>query len=268
MSNIWTHPDVGRQYLEDLLKEKKRLGFYVYGLPICNHLVDQEISRVFDIISDGDFNIFGGLRFGRPNLWSSFNITRNLAAINLGNLDWNSLQHQGFGGPQGSLMDHGNAVAASLCTVLTKKLRLDVPVDRYPNFNIVGRILGPRGNSLKRIEANTGCRIFIRGRGSMKDPNKEERLKRTQKYWHLNEPLHVLIEAQAPADVIDARLTHAQEVILELFKPVSKSGDVYKRHQLRELNMVNYCFPEDTSQPSTSASPCGSGTKTTGKGRK
>jgi KH domain len=39
-------------------------------------------------------------------------------------------------------------------------------------FNFVGRILGPRGNSLKRVEASTGCRVFIRGKGSIKDPEK------------------------------------------------------------------------------------------------
>lgn len=39
-------------------------------------------------------------------------------------------------------------------------------------FNFVGRLLGPRGNSLKRVEASTGCRVFIRGKGSIKDAEK------------------------------------------------------------------------------------------------
>lgn len=39
-------------------------------------------------------------------------------------------------------------------------------------FNFVGRLLGPRGNSLKRVEATTDCRVLIRGRGSIKDPVK------------------------------------------------------------------------------------------------
>lgn len=39
-------------------------------------------------------------------------------------------------------------------------------------YNFVGRLLGPRGNSLKRVEASTECRILIRGRGSIKDPAK------------------------------------------------------------------------------------------------
>ena len=50
--------------------------------------------------------------------------------------------------------------------------RLEVPVEQYPNFNFVGRLLGPRGHSLKRVEAQTSCRILIRGRGSIKDPNR------------------------------------------------------------------------------------------------
>lgn len=36
----------------------------------------------------------------------------------------------------------------------------------------MGRLLGPRGNSLKRVEANTECRVLIRGRGSIKDQSK------------------------------------------------------------------------------------------------
>jgi hypothetical protein len=36
-------------------------------------------------------------------------------------------------------------------------------------YNFVGRLLGPRGNSLKRVEATTQCRVYIRGRGSVKD---------------------------------------------------------------------------------------------------
>ena len=39
-------------------------------------------------------------------------------------------------------------------------------------YNFVGRLLGPRGNSLKRMEANTECRVLIRGWGSIKDPAK------------------------------------------------------------------------------------------------
>lgn len=126
-------------------------------------------------------------------------------------------------------------------------------------FNFVGRLLGPRGNSLKRVEATTGCRVYIRGKGSIKDPDKvlcyfilffvgmkqihlakkfltlptllnliyfildiskEEKLRGRPGYEHLNEPLHILIEADLPANIVDIRLRQAQEIIEELLKPV------------------------------------------------
>lgn len=44
--------------------------------------------------------------------------------------------------------------------------------DTLFQYNFVGRLLGPRGNSLKRVEVSTDCRVLIRGRGSIKDPTK------------------------------------------------------------------------------------------------
>lgn len=39
-------------------------------------------------------------------------------------------------------------------------------------------------------------------------------------FEHLNEPLHVLIEAELPANIIEQRLIHAREILQELLKPV------------------------------------------------
>lgn len=39
-------------------------------------------------------------------------------------------------------------------------------------------------------------------------------------YEHLSDPLHILIEAELPANVIDTRLRQAQDIIEELLKPV------------------------------------------------
>ena len=36
-------------------------------------------------------------------------------------------------------------------------------------FNFVGRIIGPRGLTLRQVEQETACKILVRGRGSMKD---------------------------------------------------------------------------------------------------
>lgn len=36
----------------------------------------------------------------------------------------------------------------------------------------MGRILGPRGLTAKQLEAETGCKIMVRGKGSMRDKKK------------------------------------------------------------------------------------------------
>uniref|UniRef100_A0A8R1IS12 KH_dom_type_1 domain-containing protein n=1 Tax=Caenorhabditis japonica TaxID=281687 RepID=A0A8R1IS12_CAEJA len=38
---------------------------------------------------------------------------------------------------------------------------LMVPVKKYPKYNFVGRILGPRGMTVKQLERETGCKIFV-----------------------------------------------------------------------------------------------------------
>ena len=39
-------------------------------------------------------------------------------------------------------------------------------------FNFVGRILGPRGLTAKQLEQETGCKVMVRGKGSMRDKKK------------------------------------------------------------------------------------------------
>lgn len=39
-------------------------------------------------------------------------------------------------------------------------------------------------------------------------------------YEHLNEPLHILLEAELPVEIIDARLLQAREILLDLLQPV------------------------------------------------
>jgi KH domain len=39
-------------------------------------------------------------------------------------------------------------------------------------FNFVGKLLGPKGNSLKRLQEETMCKMSVLGRGSMRDRKK------------------------------------------------------------------------------------------------
>lgn len=54
-----------------------------------------------------------------------------------------------------------------------------------------------------------------------------EKLRDKPGYEHLNEPLHVLVEAKLPASVIDSKLNQAVVILEDLLKPV-----VLKKYKL------------------------------------
>ncbi|XP_010922800.1 KH domain-containing protein SPIN1 [Elaeis guineensis] len=281
MSGLYTHsfsparalspqirntPDIDSPYLAELLAEHQKLGPFMQVLPICSRLLNQEIMRVSGMVSNQGFGDFDRMQHGSPSPIVSSNLIPNVGGTSLGG--WSGLQHERIGFPQGMNLDWQGAPPSPSSYVVKKILRLEIPVDTYPNFNFVGRLLGPRGNSLKRVEASTGCRVYIRGKGSIKDPGKEEKLRGRPGYEHLNDPLHILIEAELPVNVVDIRLRQAQEIIEELLKPVDESQDYYKRQQLRELAMLNSGLREDSLHPSGSVSPFGnSGMKRAKTGR-
>ncbi|XP_020238627.1 KH domain-containing protein At3g08620 isoform X4 [Cajanus cajan] len=244
--------DVESQYLTELLAEHQKLGPFMQVLPLCTRLLNQEILRVSGkngLMQNQGFGDYDRVQFGspKPNLMPSLDIQPNFTG-------WNSLSHEGLTGVQGLHVDWQTAPSVPNSHIVKKILRLDIANDSYPNFNFVGRLLGPRGNSLKRVEATTGCRVYIRGKGSIKELDKEELLRGRPGYEHLNEPLHVLIEAELPVNVVDIRLRQAQEIIEELLKPMDESQDLYKRQQLRELAMLNSNFREESPQLSGSPS--------------
>ncbi|KAI4331653.1 hypothetical protein MLD38_029818 [Melastoma candidum] len=251
---IRTNPDVvDSQYLAELLAERQKLGPFMQVLPICSRLLNQEILRVSGMMSNQGYGNFDRLRYRSPSPMASSNVLSNVSGTVLGG--WNNLSQERLSGLHGMTMDWQGAPASPSSFTVKRILRLEIPVDTYPNFNFVGRLLGPRGNSLKRVEATTGCRVYIRGKGSIKDPDKEEKLRGRPGYEHLNDPLHILIEADLPANVVDLRLRQAQEIIEELLKPVDESQDYIKRQQLRELAMLNSNLREDSPGPSGSVSP-------------
>lgn len=247
---IRNNPDVDGQYLGELLAERQKLEPFVQVVPICSRLLNQEILRVSSMLSNHGFSDYDRLQRGSPSPMASSDMMPNHGPAGLAGRSGHP--HDRFGG-QGRTMDWQVAPGSPSTYIVKKVLRLEIPVDSYPNFNFVGRLLGPRGNSLKRVEASTGCRVFIRGKGSIKDPDKEETLRGRPGYEHLNDPLHILVEAELPVGIIDARLRQAREIIEELLKPVDESQDFYKRQQLRELAMLNSNLREESPQPSGSS---------------
>jgi len=72
-----------------------------------------------------------------------------------------------------------------------------IPQKDYPGYNFIGLIIGPRGNTQKRMQKETNTKIAIRGKGSVK-----EGAARDPKYdYGEEEELHVLITGDKMDDV-------------------------------------------------------------------
>ena len=72
-----------------------------------------------------------------------------------------------------------------------------LPLPLRAGYNFIGLIIGPRGNTQKRMQKETNTKIAIRGKGSVK-----EGAARDPKYdYGEDEELHVLITGDKMEDV-------------------------------------------------------------------
>ncbi|KAM7345191.1 quaking related 58E-2 [Cochliomyia hominivorax] len=112
--------------------------------------------------------------------------------------------------------------------------KVHVPI-KDKKFNYVGKLLGPKGNSLRRLQEETQCKIVILGRFSMKDRAREEELRNSAdiKYAHLNLPLHVEVSTIAPPAEAYARIAYALAELRRYLIP-DKHDDI-RQEQFREL---------------------------------
>jgi len=123
--------------------------------------------------------------------------------------------------------------------VITLSEKLFVPVKEHPDFNFVGRILGPRGMTAKQLEQDTGCKIMVRGKGSMRDKVKEEMNRGKPNWEHLSEELHVLITVEDSQNRAEAKMRRAIEEVKKLLVPAPEGEDELKKLQLMELAIIN-----------------------------
>lgn len=134
--------------------------------------------------------------------------------------------------------------SASAPSAPRKRIKLPVPADKYPEYNFVGRLLGPRGTTLKTLERDTRCKIMIRGKGSIRK-DKEPEVRGKPGWEHVfNEPLHVVIELADHLDepAASAALNRARDAVDLLLVPVPEERDGLKRQQLRALAIMNGTF--------------------------
>lgn len=108
-----------------------------------------------------------------------------------------------------------------------KTRKIFIPIEKHPEYNFIGLIIGPRGNTQKRMERETGAKISIRGKGSVKEGKVGQ-----QPYD--NEPLHVLVSADTTI-----QLEKACKMVAELLVPIDEKQNIHKQQQLKELAEIN-----------------------------
>ncbi|CAG9815266.1 unnamed protein product, partial [Phaedon cochleariae] len=136
-------------------------------------------------------------------------------------------------------------------TTLTEKVY--VPVKEHPDFNFVGRILGPRGMTAKQLEQETGCKIMVRGKGSMRDKKKEDQNRGKPNWEHLSDELHVLLTVEDTENRAQVKLQRAVDEVRKLLVPQADGEDELKKRQLMELAIINGTYRDSTSKAASVA---------------
>ncbi|XP_012549650.1 protein held out wings isoform X7 [Bombyx mori] len=135
-----------------------------------------------------------------------------------------------------------------MVTTLTEKVY--VPVKEHPDFNFVGRILGPRGMTAKQLEQETGCKIMVRGKGSMRDKKKEDANRGKPNWEHLADDLHVLLTVEDTENRAKIKLARAVDEVKRLLVPQADGEDELKKRQLMELAIINGTYRDSSSKVS------------------
>ena len=121
--------------------------------------------------------------------------------------------------------------------------KITIPVSDHPGYNFFGLLIGPRGNTQKRLQADTNTKIAIRGKGSAKVSGSggggQQQLY-GQPPSDEHEPMHVLVTGDTKDDV-----ARAVEAIHELLKPLGDDENAHKKNQLRELAVLNGTLREN-----------------------
>ncbi|OBA19860.1 hypothetical protein METBIDRAFT_208901 [Metschnikowia bicuspidata var. bicuspidata NRRL YB-4993] len=111
--------------------------------------------------------------------------------------------------------------------------KLYIPIQDYPHINFVGLLLGPRGNTLRQLQEDSGARLAIRGKGSVKDG----KLADSGGPLAPEDGLHVVITADTSAKIQRAVALTNEVIEKAVSSPVGQND--LKRDQLRELAVLN-----------------------------
>lgn len=137
---------------------------------------------------------------------------------------------------QGIVKNHPNLRQSGADAANQKKTgvkcsdKIYIPQRDYPEINFIGQLIGPRGSTLKEMEAETGAKISIRGKGSHKDG------KSRVDYEDEDEELHAFITADS-----DDKVISAIRVVNKIIEAAATSGgeNDLKKAQLKKLASIN-----------------------------
>ena len=167
----------------------------------------------------------------------------------------------------------GGGRQSSQLLVRKRIKKIPIPVEKHPNYNFIGLIIGPRGKTQKELEAKTGCKIAIRGRGSVKEGARGRRDGKVMEGD--NEPLHVVISGDNQRgkysifafqfELYDLSETNssaffpislscalfpiavdaASDMVEQMLIVIDDEKNVHKQQQLRELALLNGTLKDD-----------------------
>lgn len=117
-----------------------------------------------------------------------------------------------------------------------KSDKLFFPPETAENVNPIGRLIGPRGITIRQLEKDLGCKLHIRGKGCTRDDAKEERLRGRPGWEHLEEPIHVLITIHGDTEAKTAEKLSSIKNLLQDF--LENNDSDLKRSQLMQLAVI------------------------------
>ncbi|KAL1412863.1 hypothetical protein Q8F55_000612 [Vanrija albida] len=117
-----------------------------------------------------------------------------------------------------------------------------IPVHEFPEINFFGLLVGPRGNSLKRMERESGAKISIRGKGSVKDGKGRSDAFANDE----DDELHCVVTADDEQKV--RTCVQLINKVIETAASTPEGQNDHKRNQLRELASLNGTLRDDENQ--------------------
>lgn len=117
-----------------------------------------------------------------------------------------------------------------------------IPTHDFPEVNFFGLLVGPRGNSLKNMERQSGAKISIRGKGSVKEgKGRPDSMDSSGE-----EDLHCVVSADSEEKV--RRCVKLINKVIETAASTPEGENDHKRNQLRELASLNGTLRDDEGQ--------------------